>query len=352
MNFWLPGLRIRRPGHILGAVRQPGERRITRRGLLRGHPHRGCRRGRRVHSRACALDIGLRGRRPRRAPRPPPLRRRRHHVFMHGRGLGSRCPTPSSVDRVTPATSASQVRPQARRARALGGRHRPGVHAAGPRRHRHRRRRAQPHGARRPLRPAAGHRLPLLHRPRRERRADVAHRPDADGTGRRGGRRSSRWRCVPAPTSRRATSPPTRTSRAGGGGEIGIVVHMGGFTSEYASSIRQEVQGGPPARTTGRSAPSPTTLQCSHYRRDVELQDAHAAAPGWSPGTTTGWPTTSGPAPGATAFHGDWATWNAAMQASVAPVAAPPPRAAGTLHAALRHPRRAACSTATAARRA
>lgn len=132
-------------------------------------------------------------------------------------------------------------------------------------------------------------------------------------------------------------------ARRAGEGEIDVVVHMGDYIYEYASGQYAGKYGvvRPHVPTWEIRTLADYRSRHGHYRRDVELQDAHAAAPwvvtwddheiaddSWSDG-----------AEGHGAFHGEWAVRrDAAMQAYLEwlPVRATSPSRGGHLYRTLR----------------
>lgn len=126
-------------------------------------------------------------------------------------------------------------------------------------------------------------------------------------------------------------------------GEIDVVVHMGDYIYEYASGDYAGKYGvvRPHVPTWEIRTLADYRSRYGNYRRDVELQDAHAAAPWvvtWDDHeiANDSW---SGGAKGHTDFHGDWATRrDAAMQAYLEwlPVRGTAPSRGGRIYRTLR----------------
>ncbi|GAB3706354.1 alkaline phosphatase D family protein [Corynebacterium nasicanis] len=126
-------------------------------------------------------------------------------------------------------------------------------------------------------------------------------------------------------------------------GEIDIVVHMGDYIYEYASGHYAGKYGvvRPHVPTWEIRTLADYRSRYGHYRRDVELQDAHAAAPWvvtWDDHeiANDSW---AGGAQGHTVFHGDWGSRrDAAMQAYLEwlPVRGAAPSRGGRIYRTLR----------------
>ena len=126
-------------------------------------------------------------------------------------------------------------------------------------------------------------------------------------------------------------------------GEIDVVVHMGDYIYEYASGHYAGKYGvvRPHVPTWEIRTLADYRSRYGHYRRDVELQDAHAAAPWvvtWDDHeiANDSW---AGGAEGHSEFHGDWATRrDAAMQAYLEwlPVRGTSPSRGGRIYRTLR----------------
>ena len=350
MNFWLPGLRIRRPGHILGAVRQPGERRITRRGLLQGTLIAGAAVAAPSSlARVRASDIQAYADADLDALHAPhPYGDGEHHVFMHGVASGD--PVPNSVilwTRVTPAPECVPgsglgpdvlVRWEVATDPEFTQLARAGTATAGAARDHtvH----VDPFG----LQPDTvyHYRFTVLdgeHAGRMSRTGRTRTAP-ADGAG---VEKLTLAVCSCANFEAGYFSAYSDIARRAEAGDIDIVVHMGDYIYEYASGEYAGKYGvvRPHVPTWEIRTLADYRSRYGHYRRDVELQDAHAAAPWvvtWDDHEVANdfW---SGGAEGHTAFHGDWATRkDAAMQAYLEwlPVRGTSPSRGGHIYRTLR----------------
>lgn len=127
-------------------------------------------------------------------------------------------------------------------------------------------------------------------------------------------------------------------------GEIDVVVHMGDYLYEYASGEYAGKYGvvRPHVPTWEIRTLADYRSRHGHHRRDVELQQAHAAAPWvvtWDDHeiANDSW---SGGAEGHDPFHGDWGTRrDAAMQAYLEwlPVRGASPSRGGRIYRSLRY---------------
>jgi len=126
-------------------------------------------------------------------------------------------------------------------------------------------------------------------------------------------------------------------------GEVDVVVHLGDYIYEYASGDYAGKYGvvRPHVPTWEIRTLADYRSRYGHYRRDVELQDAHAAAPWvvtWDDHeiANDSW---AGGAEGHSDFHGDWETRrDAAMQAYLEwlPVRGTSPSRGGRIYRTLR----------------
>ena len=343
-------LRDGRVTSILCCVRQPGNQRITRRSLLQGTLLAGAAAAAPSSlARVRASDVQAYADADLDALHAPlPYGEPEHHVFMHGVASGD--PLPNSVilwTRVTPT-------PECVPGSGLGPDVPVGWEVATDPEFRHIVRtgtatasaaqdhtvHVDPFG----LQPATvyWYRFTLLtgEQAGRVSRSGRTRTAPADGDG------VDKLRlavCSCANFEAGYFSAYTDIARRAYAGEIDVVVHMGDYIYEDASGDYAGKYGvvRPHVPTWVVRTLADYRSRYGHYRRDVELQDAHAAAPWvvtWDDHeiANDAW---SGGAEGHTDFHGEWATrQDAAMQAYLEwlPVRGTAPSRGGHIYRTLR----------------